>query len=248
MLLNPRALDEADALDRERAEKGPRGPLHGIPVLVKDNYDTVGMPTSGGALGLATLQPAADAFQVKRLRDAGAVILGKTTMHELAAGITTISSLTDQTRNPYDLQRVPGGSSGGTGAAVGASFAAAGMGSDTCGSIRIPAANQNLVGLRGTRGLSSRTGVMPLSSTQDIAGPLARSVTDLAIMLDATVGPDPADQITDRGRVAHPEELPRVAAGRRRSRARASACCGRSSAPRPKTTRSAASSARPSTR
>ena len=109
------------------------------------------MPTSGGALGLATLQPAADAFQVKRLRDAGAVILGKTTMHELAAGITTISSLTGQTRNPYDLQRVPGGSSGGTGAAVGASFAAAGMGSDTCGSIRIPAANQNLVGLRGTR-------------------------------------------------------------------------------------------------
>jgi amidase len=196
VLLNPRALDEADALDRERAATGPRGPLHGIPVLVKDNYDTVGMPTSGGALGLATLQPVADAFQVKRLRDAGAVILGKTTMHELAAGITTISSLTDQTRNPYDLQRVPGGSSGGTGAAIGASFAAAGMGSDTCGSIRIPAANQNLVGLRGTHGLSSRTGVMPLSSTQDIAGPLARTVTDLAIMLDATVGADPADPIT----------------------------------------------------
>jgi amidase len=196
VLLNPKALEEADALDRERAEKGARGPLHGIPVLVKDNYDTVGMPTSGGALGLATLQPAADAFQVKRLRDAGAVILGKTTMHELAAGITTISSLTDQTRNPYDLQRVPGGSSGGTGAAIGASLAAAGMGSDTCGSIRIPAANQNLVGLRGTQGLSSRTGVMPLSSTQDIAGPLARTVTDLAIMLDATVGADPADPIT----------------------------------------------------
>ena len=195
----PGPCDEADALDRERAEKGPRGPLHGIPVLVKDNYDTAGMPTSGGALGLATLQPAADAFQVKRLRDAGAVILGKTTMHELAAGITTISSLTDQTRNPYDLQRVPGGSSGGTGAAIGASFAAAGMGSDTCGSIRIPAANQNLVGLRGTQGLSSRTGVMPLSSTQDIAGPLARTVTDLAIMLDATVGPDPADPITAEG-------------------------------------------------
>src|SRR6185436_3317712 len=130
------------------------------------------------------------------LRDAGAIILGKTTMHELAAGITTISSLTGQTRNPYDLFRVPGGSSGGTGAAIGASFAAAGMGSDTCGSIRIPAANQNLVGLRGTHGLSSRNGVMPLSSTQDIAGPLARSVSDLAIMLDATVGTDPADQIT----------------------------------------------------
>ncbi len=188
VLINPRAREDADAMDRERADKKVRGPLHGIPVLIKDNYDTADMPTSGGALGLATLQPAADAFQVKKLRDAGAVILGKTTMHELAAGITTISSLTGQTRNPYDLLRVPGGSSGGTGAAIGASFAAAGMGSDTCGSIRIPAANQNLVGLRGTHGLSSRTGVMPLSSTQDIAGPLARSVTDLAIMLDATVG------------------------------------------------------------
>ena len=196
VMLNPRAREEADALDRERVDKGPRGPLHGIPILIKDNYDTTDMPTSGGALALATLQPSADAFQVKKLRDAGAVILGKTTMHELASGITNISSLTSQTRNPYDLYRTPGGSSGGTGAAIGASFAAAGMGSDTCGSIRIPAANQNLVGLRGTHGLSSRTGVMPLSSTQDIAGPLARTVTDLAIMLDATVGPDAADPIT----------------------------------------------------
>ena len=196
VLINPRAREDADTLDRERAEKGPRGPLHGIPVLIKDNYDTADMPTSGGALALATLQPSADAFQVRKLREAGAVILGKTTMHELASGITNISSLTNQTRNPYDLYRTPGGSSGGTGAAIGASFAAAGMGSDTCGSIRIPAANQNLVGLRGTHGLSSRSGVMPLSSTQDIAGPLARTVTDLAIMLDATVGADPADAIT----------------------------------------------------
>ena len=194
--INPRAREDAIELDRERAAKGPRGPLHGIPVLVKDNYNTVDMPTSGGTLGLATFRPGADAFQVKRLRDAGAVILGKTTMHELAAGITTISSLTDQTRNPYDLLRVPGGSSGGTGAAIGASLAAAGMGSDTCGSIRIPSANQNLVGLRGTHGLSSRSGVIPLSATQDIAGPLARSVTDLAIMLDATVGADPNDPVT----------------------------------------------------
>ncbi|HYB94530.1 MAG TPA: amidase family protein [Vicinamibacterales bacterium] len=199
VLINPRARDEAEAMDRERAGSKVRGPLHGIPVLIKDNYDTSDMPTSGGALGLAGLQPAADAFQVRKLRDAGAVILGKTTMHELAAGITNISSYTAQTRNPYGLDRVPGGSSGGTGAAVGASFAAAGMGSDTCGSIRIPAANQNLVGLRGTHGLSSRSGVMPLSSTQDIAGPLARTVTDLAIMLDATVGPDPNDPITADG-------------------------------------------------
>jgi Asp-tRNA(Asn)/Glu-tRNA(Gln) amidotransferase A subunit family amidase len=196
VLINPRAREEADAMDRERADRRVRGPLHGIPVLIKDNYDTADMPTSGGALALATLQPSADAFQVKKLREAGAIILGKTTMHELAAGITTISSYTGQTRNPYGLDRVPGGSSGGTGAAIGASFAAAGMGSDTCGSIRIPSANQNLVGLRGTHGLSSRSGVMPLSSTQDIAGPLARTVTDLAIMLDATVGADPADAIT----------------------------------------------------
>ncbi|MEO8679001.1 MAG: amidase family protein [Vicinamibacterales bacterium] len=200
--INPRAREDAEALDRERAAKGPRGPLHGIPVLIKDNYDTADLPTSGGTLALATFRPSADAFQVKRLRDAGAVILGKTTMHELAAGITTISSLTGQTRNPYDLMRVPGGSSGGTGAAIGASFAAAGMGSDTCGSIRIPASNQNLVGLRGTQGLSSRSGIIPLSATQDIGGPLARTVTDLAIMLDATVGPDPNDAVT-AGAAAH---------------------------------------------
>ena len=247
VILNPAAVDEADALDRERAATGPRGPLHGIPVLVKDNFDAVGLPTSGGALGLATLQPVADAYQVKRLRDAGAVILGKTTMHELAAGITTISSLTDQTRNPYDPTRVPGGSSGGTGAAVGASFAAAGMGSDTCGSIRIPAANQNLVGLRGTQGLSSRTGVMPLSSTQDIAGPLARTVTDLAIMLDATVGRTRPIRSPPKAPGASPSRIASRSPPRA-SRGRASACCGRSSATPPRTRRSAASSARRSTR
>ena len=196
VMLNPHALEEADALDRERARKGPRGPLHGIPVLIKDNYDTIGMPTAAGTLGLATLQSSTDAFQVKRLRHAGAVILGKTTMHELAAGITNISSLTGATRNPYDLARVPGGSSGGSAVAVAASFAAAAMGSDTSGSIRIPAALQNLIGLRVTRGLSSRAGVVPLSSTQDVVGPLARSVTDLAVLLDATVGSDSNDAVT----------------------------------------------------
>ena len=117
-------------------------------------------------------------------------------MHELAAGITTVGSRFGQTRNPYDLDRKPGGSSGGTGAAVAANFAAAGMGSDTCGSIRIPASHNNLVGLRGTQGLSSRTGIVPLSSTQDIGGPIARSIADLAIVLDATVGADPADPPT----------------------------------------------------
>ena len=200
--LNPAALAQAEALDTERAASGPRGPLHGIPVLVKDNFDTKDMPTSGGTLALAGLQPEGDAFQIARLRAAGAIILGKTAMQELAAGTITISSLSNQTRNPYDPTRSPGGSSGGTGAAVAASFAAAGMGSDTCGSIRIPAAYQNLFGLRATRGLSSRTGVIPLSDTQDIAGPLARSVTDLAIMLDATVGVDPSDAVT-AGAAAH---------------------------------------------
>jgi amidase len=196
--INPEARAAADALDAERKAKGPRGPLHGIPVLVKDNYETVEMPTTAGSVALAAFHPKRDAFLVKRLRDAGAVILGKTTMHELAAGIITVGSSFGYTRNPYDLDRTPGGSSGGTGAAIAASFAAVGMGSDTCGSIRIPAANNNLVGLRGTQGLASRTGIVPLSSSQDIGGPLARTIADLAIVLDATVGPDPADAQTVR--------------------------------------------------
>ena len=194
--LNPRAREAADALDAERASRGPRGPLHGIPVLVKDNYETIEMPTSAGSIALASFHPARDAFLVRRLKAAGAVILGKTNMHELAAGIFTAGSRFGQTRNPYDLDRNPGGSSGGTGAAVAANFAAGGMGSDTCGSIRIPASHNNLVGLRGTQGLSSRTGIVPLSSTQDIGGPITRTIPDLAIMLDATVGVDPADPST----------------------------------------------------
>jgi len=197
--LNPRAREVADALDRERAAKGPRGPLHGIPIVVKDNYDTADLPTTGSTLGLASFTPPEDAFQVRKLKDAGAVILGKTNLHELASGITTISSFGGQTRNPYDPSRNAGGSSGGTGAAVAASFAAFGMGSDTCGSIRIPSSHNNLVGLRGTAGLSSRSGIIPLSRTQDIGGPLARTVTDLAIALDATVGPDPGDPSTALG-------------------------------------------------
>jgi Asp-tRNA(Asn)/Glu-tRNA(Gln) amidotransferase A subunit family amidase len=196
ILVNPHAAADAAALDAERRRKGPRGPLHGIPIVVKDNFETADLPTTGGSIALAGFEPKHDAYQVTRLRDAGAVIVGKTNLHELAAGITSISSLGGQTRNPYDPSRNPGGSSGGTGAAVAASFAAAGMGSDTCGSIRIPSANNNLVGLRGTLGLSSRRGIIPLSHTQDIGGPLARSVTDLAIMLDATVGPDDGDPTT----------------------------------------------------
>ena len=194
--LNPHALADAERLDAERARQGPRGPLHGIPVLLKDNYDAFDMPTSAGTLTLAGLVPPDDAFQVRKLRDAGAVILGKTNLHELAYGITTIAALGGQTLNPYDPTRNPGGSSGGTGAAIAASFAAVGWGSDTCGSIRIPASHNNLVGLRPTKGLSSIDGIVPLAHTQDVGGPLARTATDLAIALDATVGADPADPAT----------------------------------------------------
>ena len=196
IVLNPEAVETARALDAERAAIGARGPLHGVPVLLKDNYDMAGLPTTNGSIAMAGLMPPDDAFQVRRLREAGAVILGKTNLHEFARGITTISSIGGQTLNPYDMSRNPGGSSGGTAAAVAASLAAAGMGSDTCGSIRIPSAHNSLVGLRGTVGLSSRDGVVPLSHTLDIAGPLARSVTDLALLLDATVGSDPSDPVT----------------------------------------------------
>ena len=204
--LSPNARAEAQRLDEERRRGRVRGPLHGIPIILKDNFDTADMPTSGGSLALANHQTPDDAFVVRKLRDAGAVILGKSNMHELAAGITSISSLGGQTRNPYDPRRCPGGSSGGTGAAIAASFAAVGWGSDTCGSIRIPSAFGSLAGLRPTQGLVSRSGVQPLSHTQDIAGPLARTVTDLAIALDATVGIDPADSMS---RVLQSRPVPR---------------------------------------
>jgi len=194
--LNPRALEVAAALDAERRAGRVRGPLHGIPIVVKDNYATVDMPTTAGSLALEGFETKRDAFMVKKLRDAGVVIMGKTNLHELASGITTISSMGGQTRNPYDPTRNPGGSSGGTGAAVAANFAVAGLGTDTCGSIRNPSADNNLFGLRGTSGLSSRDGIVPLSHTRDIGGPLARTMTDLALLLDATVGFDPADATT----------------------------------------------------
>jgi Asp-tRNA(Asn)/Glu-tRNA(Gln) amidotransferase A subunit family amidase len=143
--------------------------------VLKDNYDTFDMPTSASSLSLATSIPPDDGFLVRRLREAGAVFLGKTNMHEFAFGITTISSLGGQTLNPYDTRRNPGGSSGGTGAAIGANYAVFGMGSDTCGSIRIPTSHNSLVGLRVTQGQTSRDGIIPLSVTQDVGGPLARA-------------------------------------------------------------------------
>jgi len=197
LTLNPEARAQAEALDRERARTGPRSPLHGIPIIVKDNYSTRDMPTTGGSKALADFTPKANATQVQRLLDAGAIILAKSNLHEFAYGITTISSLGGQTRNPYDPSRLPGGSSGGTAAAIAASFATVGMGSDTCGSIRIPAAFNNLVGLRPTKGLSSIYGIMPLAGTQDVAGPLARRLEDLAIVLDIVSGFDTKDSATE---------------------------------------------------
>lgn len=195
--VNPDALTIAAALDEERRVSGPRSLLHGIPIVVKDNYNTTTMATTGGSIALADFLPNAEATQVRKLKDAGAIVLAKTNLHEYAYGITTISSLAGQTRNPYDLRRVPGGSSGGTGAAVAASFAAIGLGSDTCGSIRIPAAFNNLFGLRPSKGLSSIYGIMPLSHTQDVAGPLARTLADLAITLDIVIGFDSNDRATN---------------------------------------------------
>jgi len=160
------------------------------------------MPTTGGSVALANFIPSENAAQVDKLLRAGAIILAKTNLHEYAYGITSIGSLVGQTRNPYDPRRVPGGSSGGTGAAVAASFAAAGFGSDTCGSIRIPSAFNNLIGLRLSKGLSSTYGILPLSHTQDVAGPLARSAQDLAIILDIVSGYDSRDEATQIMRTA----------------------------------------------
>lgn len=200
--INPEALAQAQALDAERGRTGSRGPLHGVPIVVKDNYNTDHMPTTGGSVALANFIPSENAAQVDKLMQAGAIILAKTNLHEYAYGITSIGSLVGQTRNPYDPRRVPGGSSGGTAAAVAASFAAAGFGSDTCGSIRIPSAFNNLIGLRPSKGLSSIYGILPLSHTQDVAGPLARSAEDLAIILDIVSGYDSRDEATEIMRTA----------------------------------------------
>jgi len=200
--INPEAVTQAQALDAERQRTGSRGPLHGVPIVVKDNYNTDHMPTTAGSVALANFIPSENAAQLDKLMQAGAIILAKTNLHEYAYGITSIGSLLGQTRNPYDPRRVPGGSSGGTGAAVAASFAAAGFGSDTCGSIRIPSAFNNLIGLRPSKGLSSIYGILPLSHTQDVAGPLARNAEDLAIILDIVSGYDPRDEATQIMRTA----------------------------------------------
>ena len=191
--VNAGALNRAIALDAERQSRGPRGPLHGIPLIVKDNFQTADMVTTAGSVLFAEFQPDGDATQIARLRAAGAIILGKANMHEFALGITAQGSAFGQVSNPYDLTRNAGD---GAAAAVAANLAAAGMGTDSCGSLRIAAAHNALVTLRGTQGISSRAGIVPVSRNQDIAGPLARSVSDLALLLDATVGFDSADRQT----------------------------------------------------
>ena len=198
--INPAALETAAELDRvQMSSRGPVRPLHCIPIILKDNFDTADMPTTGGSVTLATSVPLRDAFVVRKLREAGAIILAKANLMELARGGTTVSSLGGQTKNPYDLTRTPGGSSGGTGAAIAASFGVVGTGSDTGQSVRSPASAQSLVGLRPTRGLISRTGIIPLSTTQDEAGPITRTVEDAARMLDVMAGYDPDDPITAFG-------------------------------------------------
>ncbi len=201
--VNPEALDSARALDTERRVSGPRGPLHGIPVLLKDNYDVSGMPTTAGSLALATSLPPDDAFLTQRLRAAGAVILAKTNLDELAADVIGLSSLGGQTRNPYATDHAPGGSSGGTAAAIAANLAVVGTGTDTGGSIRLPAAWNCLVGLKPTLGLTSRDGIVPLLLWRDTGGPLARTVEDAAALLDVLAGFDPADPATaaSQGRI-----------------------------------------------
>jgi amidase len=195
--VNPKAVETARALDAERKAKGPRSPMHGIPVVLKDNFDTADLPTTGGSLLLEGWVPPDDAFVVRKLRSAGAVILAKVNMSEFASG-AAISSLGGATRNPHDLLRTPSGSSGGTGAAIAAGYATFGLGTDTGGSIRGPSTANGIAGLKPTHGLLSRDGIIPLALSFDTGGPMARSVYDVAAALGAMTGVDPADPATKK--------------------------------------------------
>ena len=195
--LNPEALADADRLDAEFQRTHRLRPLHCIALAVKDNYDTAGLQTTGGSLAMKGVVPTTDAFMVEKLRAAGAVVLFKSNMAEWAfSPVVTESSIGGLTRNPYDLTRVPAGSSGGTAASVAANFAEAGLGTDTGDSVRGPASHNDLVGLRPTLGLTSRDGIVPLFLTADTGGPLARSVADVAAILSVVAGVDPADPLT----------------------------------------------------
>lgn len=210
--LNPQAETDARALDAERRAGHLRGPLHGIPVLLKDNIDALPMVNSAGSLALADFRPGRDAFLVQRLRTAGAVILGKTNLSEWANFRSTKSSSGwsargGLTRNPYALDRNPCGSSAGTGAAIAASLATVGIGTETDGSITCPASVNGLVGLKPTVGLVSRDGIIPISASQDTAGPMTRSVADAAAVLQAIAAPDPQDPAARTAPTSTPDYL-----------------------------------------
>ncbi len=197
LTLNPSAFADADRLDHEFAQTHRLRPLHCITVAVKDNYDTAGLQTTGGSLALKSVAPKDDAFMIKKLREAGAIVLFKSNMAEWAfSPVVTESSIGGVTRNPYDLSRVPAGSSGGTAASVAANLAEVGLGTDTGDSIRGPASHTALVGIRPTLGLTSREGIVPLFLTADTGGPLARSVADAAAILSVVAGVDEADPLT----------------------------------------------------
>jgi amidase len=205
VLVNPDALKVADDLDRRFKQGGLVGPMHCVPVIVKDNYETIDMPTTGGSLSLAGMRTGKDAFVVKRQREAGAVMIAKSNMAEFAfSPYETVNSiLPGYSRNPYDVSRVTAGSSGGTAAAVAANFGLIGLGTDTGNSIRGPSAHQALVGIRPTMGLTSRAGVVPLSLAADVTGPLTRTTADGAAVLAVIAGEDPNDVATAASR-SHP--------------------------------------------
>ena len=193
--LNPKALARAQELDREREAHGARSPLHGIPIVLKDNLDTADMPTTAGSSLLAGSMPPDDAFIVGKLREAGAIVLAKLNMSEFASGGAQ-SSLGGPMRNPHDLTRSPAGSSGGTGIAIAAAYAQVGLGTDTGGSVRMPSTANGIVGLKPTHGLISRDGIIPLALSFDMAGPMARHVYDVAATLGVMTGVDDADDAT----------------------------------------------------
>ena len=198
VVVNPNALAEADDLDRRAKAGGLSGPLHCIPTIVKDNFETIGLQSADGSLSLKGFVSTRDAFQVKRIKAAGAIVLAKSNMAEFAfTPYETVSSiLPGYTKNPYALDRVTAGSSGGTAAAVAANFGAIGLGSDTGNSIRGPSSHQALAGIRSTMGLTSRAGVVPLNLLADIAGPMTRTLEDAVAVLRGHRGPDPDDPVT----------------------------------------------------
>jgi Asp-tRNA(Asn)/Glu-tRNA(Gln) amidotransferase A subunit family amidase len=207
VVLNPDAEKQADEMDRRFAQSGLTGPLHCVPMIVKDNFETIGLQSADGALALAGYISNKDAFEVKRVKEAGAIVLAKSNMAEWAfSPYETVNSiLPGYTKNPYALDRVTAGSSGGTAASVAASFGLVGLGSDTGNSIRGPSSHQALVGIRSTMGLTSRAGVLPLSLLADVAGPMARTVEDAARVFQVIVGEDPNDPVTAAAR----EHLPK---------------------------------------